>query len=93
MGHCKFFRQLNCPQIWSRFMVDPRCTQPRCTYVSAFQEGHPVNLVVKLVSKLFFDGSPSIAKIVNFLRAHELYGGVTLQNQVKCLVRTPTVHL
>lgn len=71
----------------------PHCTCHVWTYSFAFQEGHPVNLAFKLFSKLFFDGFPSITYIMHLLRALQLYSGVTLQKQVKCLLGMTNVFI
>lgn len=53
--------------------------QAVCTYGFAFEEGHSVNDVFYLFSKLFFDGSPGITHIMHLLGAHQLHRSVTLR--------------
>lgn len=50
-------------------------------YHFAFKEGHSVNVVLKLLSKLFFDGSPDVTQIVTLLGTYQLHSCVTLQKQ------------
>lgn len=50
-------------------------------YHFAFKEGHSVNMVLKLLSKLFFDGSPDVTQIVTLLGTYQLHSCVTLQKQ------------
>lgn len=51
------------------------------TYRFAFKEGHSVDVVFYVFSKLLFEGSPGITQIMHLLRAHHLHGGVTLRKQ------------
>lgn len=51
------------------------------TYRSAFKEGHSLDVVFYVFSKLLFEGSPGITHIMHLLRTHHLHGGVTLRKQ------------
>lgn len=57
------------------------CAEHASTYRFAFEERHPVNVRLYLLSQLLFQGLPGISYVVHLQGASHLESGVTLQTQ------------